>query len=161
MSAERRTLGDGPLPPGLPAWLAPLHRRVRGLVERLPVAPPSFLLAQVLDRVLLPRLPADAREALAARCVELRVSDFGLRVRLQLTPAGFVPARDDGEPALRIIAPANSYLRLLRGDEDPDRLFFERVLVMEGDTELGLVLKNTLDAIGPLWPFGVRAATAR
>jgi predicted lipid carrier protein YhbT len=23
---------------------------------------------------------------------------------------------------------------------------------MEGDTELGLVLKNTLDAIGPLWP---------
>ena len=22
---------------------------------------------------------------------------------------------------------------------------------MEGDTELGLVLKNTLDAIGPLW----------
>jgi predicted lipid carrier protein YhbT len=31
-------------------------------------------------------------------------------------------------------------------------MFFERVLVMEGDTELGLVLKNTLDAIGPLWP---------
>ena len=23
---------------------------------------------------------------------------------------------------------------------------------MEGDTELGLMLKNTLDAIGPLWP---------
>jgi predicted lipid carrier protein YhbT len=23
--------------------------------------------------------------------------------------------------------------------------------VMEGDTEMGLVLKNTLDAIGPLW----------
>lgn len=27
----------------------------------------------------------------------------------------------------------------------------ERVLVMEGDTEMGLVLKNTLDAIGSLW----------
>jgi predicted lipid carrier protein YhbT len=42
----------------------------------------------------------------------------------------------------------------MRGDDDPDRLFFERVLVMEGDTEMGLVLKNTLDAIGPLvrWP---------
>jgi O2-independent ubiquinone biosynthesis accessory factor UbiT len=24
--------------------------------------------------------------------------------------------------------------------------------VMEGDTEYGLILKNTLDAIGPLWP---------
>ena len=38
-----------------------------------------------------------------------------------------------------------------RGDDDADRLFFERALVMEGDTEMGLVLKNTLDAIGPLW----------
>ena len=41
--------------------------------------------------------------------------------------------------------------RLLRGEDDADRLFFERALVMEGDTEMGLVLKNTLDAIGPLW----------
>lgn len=140
------------VPAGLPAWLAPVHRRISSVVERLPVAPPSFMLAQVLNRVLLPRLPADARQALATRCVELRISDFGLRVRLHLTATGFAPARDGGEPALRIIAPATSYLRLLRGEDDPDRLFFERALVMEGDTELGLVLKNTLDAIGPLWP---------
>lgn len=140
------------VPAGLPAWLAPAHLRVRALVERLPVAPPSFVLARVLDRALLPRLPADARAALTGRCVELRVSDFGIRVRLQLGAAGFAPARDAGEPALRIVAPADSYLRLLRGEDDPDRLFFERALVMEGDTELGLVLKNTLDAIGPLWP---------
>ena len=31
--------------------------------------------------------------------------------------------------------------------EDPDTLFFSRRLVMEGDTELGLLVKNTLDAI--------------
>lgn len=121
-------------------------------VERLPVAPPSFVLAQALDRLLLPRLPADARAALAGRCVELEVSDFALRVRLQLAPDGFVTARDGPAPDLRIAAPAASYLRLLRGEDDPDRLFFERALVMEGDTELGLVLKNTLDAVGPLWP---------
>ena len=30
--------------------------------------------------------------------------------------------------------------------------FFDRVLMMEGDTELGLLLKNSLDALGPLWP---------
>jgi predicted lipid carrier protein YhbT len=143
---------EPPLPPGLPAWLAPGHRRIRAFVERLPTWPPSLALARVLDRVLLPRLPADARQALTGRCVELRVSDFGLRVRLQLGPGGFRPAGDHGEAELRIIAPSTSYLRLLRAEEDPDRLFFERALVMEGDTELGLVLKNTLDAIGPLWP---------
>ncbi len=140
------------VPAGLPAFLAPLHRRVCSVVERLPIAPPSFVLARVLDRVLLPRLPADARELLGRRCVELRVTDFGLRVRLQLVPGGFAPAADGGEPALRISATGASYLRLLRGEDDPDRMFFERQLVMEGDTELGLVLKNTLDAIGPLWP---------
>ena len=143
---------DRSVPPGLPAFLTPLHLRLRSLVQRLPVAPPSFLAARVLDRVLLPRWPADARRALAQRCVELVVTDFGLRVRLQLTSDGFAPARDQGEPALRISADGASYLRLLRGEDDPDRMFFERVLVMEGDTELGLVLKNTLDAIGPLWP---------
>jgi len=140
------------VPAGLPAFLAPLHRRISGWVERLPVTPPSFVIARVLDRVLLHRLPADARQALSHRCVELRVTDFGLRVRLQITPSGFAPVGDQGEAALRIAATADSYLRLLRGEDDPDRLFFERVLVMEGDTELGLVLKNTLDAIGPLWP---------
>ena len=140
------------VPAGLPAWLTPAHLRLSGWVARLPVAPPSFVLARVLDRVLLPRLPPAARQALSGRCVELQVSDFGLRVRLQLTPSGFAPGRDAGEPALRIVAPAASYLRLLRGEEDPDRLFFERALMMEGDTELGLVLKNTLDAMGPLWP---------
>ena len=31
--------------------------------------------------------------------------------------------------------------------EDPDTLFFSRRQSMQGDTELGLLLKNTLDAL--------------
>jgi predicted lipid carrier protein YhbT len=152
---------DHSLPAGLPAFLAPLHRRISALVERLPTAPPSFAAARVLDRVLLPRLPADARRALSERCIEIHVTDFGLRVRLQLLARGFAPAGDQREAALRIVAPSASYLRLLRGEDDPDQLFFERALVMEGDTELGLVLKNTLDAIGPLWPDWVPIGQGR
>lgn len=136
----------------LPAPLLALQRAAATAVSRLPPQPPAWLAARVLDRVLLPRLAADARTALAGACVELRVTDLGLRVRLRLAPQGFQPASWQGDAALRILAPAASYLRLLRGEDDPDRLFFERALVMEGDTELGLVLKNTLDAIGPLWP---------
>ncbi len=152
MNTAATSARASPLPPGMPQWLAPAHRRIAALVERLPSAPPSFVAAKLLDRVLLPRLPDDARQALAGHSVELRVSDFGIRVRLKIEAGGFVPAGDAGEPVLRIIAPTASYWRLLRGEEDPDRLFFERALVMEGDTELGLVLKNTLDAIGPIWP---------
>jgi predicted lipid carrier protein YhbT len=154
MNAANSTTRPAALPPGLPSFLAPAHRRVSAWVERLPSVPPSFVAARLLDRVLLPRLPDDARQALAGRSVELRVSDFGIRVRLRLEEARFVPAGDAAEPVLRIVAPSASFWRLLRGQADPDRLFFERALVMEGDTELGLVLKNTLDAIGPLWPLG-------
>lgn len=32
-------------------------------------------------------------------------------------------------------------------EEDPDTLFFSRRLRMEGDTDLGLLVKNTLDAV--------------
>jgi predicted lipid carrier protein YhbT len=139
------------LPPALAPLAARLHDRLRGIVEKLPTEPPSFVLAQALNRLLLPRLPADARTALSGRAVEVRVSDLGIRVRLQLGERGFAIAPRGAAEALRIVAPAASYLRLLRGEEDADRLFFERALVMEGDTEMGLVLKNTLDAIGPLW----------
>ncbi|HQY09335.1 MAG TPA: SCP2 sterol-binding domain-containing protein [Burkholderiaceae bacterium] len=140
-----------PLPPGLPVALGSIHRRICDLVEHLPSAPPSTLAAMALNRWLLHRLPDDARAALQGRVVALHVSDFGMRVRLRLEPAGFVAAADRGGSDLCIRATAGGYLRLARGDEDPDRLFFERELVMEGDTELGLVLKNSLDAIGPLW----------
>ena len=146
-------MNTGPQPhhSAAPAWSGRAAADIRPVVERLPVQPPSFVLAHLLDRVLLPRLQADARAALSGRTVEVAVSDLGLRVRLQLGAGGFGVAAARSVTALRIVAPVRSYWRLLRGEDDADRLFFERALVMEGDTEMGLVLKNTLDAIGPLW----------
>ncbi len=140
-----------PLPPRLPAWLAPLHRRAADLVERLPTAPPSAAMALALNRWLLPRLPEDARQALQGQVVTLAVKDWGLRLVMQLGSRGFVAAAGAAKPVLQIQATSEAYWQLAKGDQDPDRLFFERRLVMEGDTELGLVLKNTLDAIGPGW----------
>jgi predicted lipid carrier protein YhbT len=85
--------------------------------------------------------------------VVVAVTDLGLALRLQLhaAPGGFALAPSGSAAALRIAADAPTYWRLLRGEDDADRLFFERALVMEGDTEMGLVLKNTLDALGPVW----------
>ncbi len=128
---------------------------MRGLVARLPIRPPSVLLAAALNRMLLPQLPADATTQLSGHAVEIEVRDLGVRCRLILRDGRFHSAPDHGPATLRIAADTASYLRLLRGEDDADRLFFERALVMEGDTEYGLMLKNTLDAIGPLlhWPI--------
>lgn len=125
--------------------------RLRQVVRRLPVQPPSFVVARALDRLLWPRLDVSQRRLLAGRCVEVEVIEAGLRVRLVLGARGFAVAAGDMAPVVTVRAQAMALWRLLRGEDDADRLFFERALVMEGDTEFGLVLKNTLDAIGPLW----------
>ncbi|AKJ31065.1 ubiquinone anaerobic biosynthesis accessory factor UbiT [Caldimonas brevitalea] len=138
--------------PQLPWWrVTELAERLVPLVQRLPMQPPAVALALALNRWLLPRLPQDMRAALSGHTVEVAVLDLGLRLRLQLSSHGFGVAPRGAQPALRIAAAVPAYWRLLCGTDDADRLFFERALVMEGDTELGLVLKNTLDAIGPLW----------
>ena len=147
------SLRRGGLPlPTLPAPPAALRR----LVERLPIEPPSLVLALVLNRVLLPKLDAGARAALAGQAVEVCVTDFGVRCRLALDVRGFSPAAQGQPVRLRVAAPGHAFWRMAAGDEDADTLFFERVLVMEGDTEYGLLLKNTLDAVGPLVPGFLR-----
>lgn len=128
-----------------------LAARLRPLLQRLPMHPPSVALATALNRLLLPKLPRDAREALTDRPVAVDVTDLGLSLKLELGREGFAVARTGRATVLRIAAAAPAFWRLLAGQDDADRLFFERQLVMEGDTEMALVLKNTLDALGPLW----------
>jgi predicted lipid carrier protein YhbT len=139
--------------------LPPPPEAIKRLIERLPTQPPSLLLSLALNRALLPKLDPGIRAALAGRRVEVHVGDYGLRFVLQLGDRGFVPSPSGPAPDLRIRATAAAFLSLAEGVEDADTLFFERKLVMEGDTELGLLLKNTLDAIGPLvtLPAGQRA----
>jgi len=150
-----------PLPAPLAGLLGAAFGGARRIVERLPPQPPSFVLAQALNRALLPRLDPASRAALAQRAVEVRVTDLGLRFRLILTGRGFAVASGAAHPALRIAAPAAALHALATGRDDADTLFFERRLVMEGDTEYGLLLKNTLDAIGPLDPLDLLPAPLR
>lgn len=57
-----------------------------------------------------------------------------------------VVACGNARPDVTISATANDFLALALRREDPDTLFFSRRLAIEGDTEIGLLLKNTLDA---------------
>lgn len=139
------------LPMGLDLGLS-LAARFKPVLARLPMHPPALALATALNRLLLPKLDPDARQALGNKGVNVEITDLGLSLKLLLGDKGFAALRGSQAIALRIAASAPSFCRLLSGQDDADRLFFERQLVMEGDTEMGLVLKNTLDALGPLWP---------
>lgn len=136
----------------VPAWL-------RQIVSRLPSWPPSLVAAQALNRLWWPLVDSETQKALSGRVVELCVDDMGLVFRLMAGPQGLAPASGGQPVVLRLKASAPIYWRLLQGRDDPDTLFFDRLMVMEGDTEFGLLLKNTLDAVGPpRWPTGGKAS---
>ncbi len=124
-----------------------LPPQLADVVARLPAAPPSQAFAAVANRLLWPALKTLDWQPLAGRRYAIRVKDLGLSLRFTVTQNGF--RRDDGVPDLTVSATARDFLLLLARREDPDTLFFSRRLVSEGDTELGLTVKNLLDALDP------------
>lgn len=122
-------------------------RPVGRLLSLMPSFPGSLLFASAANLVLKDRLPEDVQQAIAGKLLRLTVTDAKLDFDFAWTRSGFVPAWSGGQPDLTIAAGAHDFILLAQRREDPDTLFFSRRLVMEGDTELGLLLKNTLDAM--------------
>jgi predicted lipid carrier protein YhbT len=120
---------------------------VRAAFSRLPQLPHSMALAALLTAVLRPLLAEDVRRALLGRVVEIDVTDAGIRARVRLAGLAFLPVAANRPFALAIRAEARDFWLLATRQEDPDTLFFGRRLLMEGDTELGLTVKNALDAL--------------
>lgn len=124
-----------------------LPRFIGGINARLPQLPPTLGLTSALNLALGRVLPRETLEPLTGKLVCLRVTDGGLTLLFTLTPKGFRPAVSTARPDLTITARTRDFIALALREEDPDTLFFNRRLVMEGDTDLGLLVKNTLDAI--------------
>lgn len=116
-------------------------------VARLPQMPPTLLLVTGLNLALGRILPREPLEPLVGKRLRIRVFDAGLSLDFGLTARGFVPNAQNLTPDLVISATARDFLALVLREEDPDTLFFSRRLLMEGDTDLGLLVKNTLDAV--------------
>jgi O2-independent ubiquinone biosynthesis accessory factor UbiT len=115
---------------------------------RLPAFPGSVLFAAGLNLVVAPQLPADVRAALEGKSVRILVRETGLRFDVSWRGTRFAPLRGvAAAPDLAIGASARDFMLLAQRHEDPDTLFFARRLTMEGDTELGLLVKNTIDAL--------------
>jgi predicted lipid carrier protein YhbT len=105
------------------------------------------LLVTALNKVLAKELPADVRQYLLGKKLRIHVTDARLTFDFTCTGVRFVASTKQDTTDLTISANAQDFLRLAQRQEDPDTLFFNRRLSMEGDTELGLVVKNAIDAL--------------
>ncbi len=139
-----RNLVKGPHP-RLPAFTvpAPLAR----INARLPKLPPTLALTTALNLAPESMLPRAPLAPLTDRRLCLHVTDAGLRLDFTLAANGrFRPCRAGAPPEMVISASLRDFIALALGEEDADTLFFARRLLMEGDTQLGVLVKNTLSS---------------
>jgi len=130
-----------------PAFTLPAA--LRALVRRLPEAPPAHALALALNLALARGiLRRDALEPLEGRVIRIEARDALSGACLQYSRGRFAAGRPPADATIR--AALADFVALGLRREDPDTLFFTRRLVIEGDTDLGLVAKNALDAAD--WP---------
>ena len=117
--------------------------------KKLPQWPHAIALITGLNAALkIKLLPEDSLELLEGRRFLIEVLDTGGRACFTFRDGLFRPLfPHPDETDLTIRANVSAYLQLLARQEDPDTLFFNRELSIEGDTELGLVVKNMLDAL--------------
>ena len=107
----------------------------------------SVALVSALNLLVRHKLPAELFERLAGREVAVQVGDSAVGASFRIHGRHFVPMRPTGMPYLRFIASARDFALLAAREADPDTLFFNRRLVVEGDTEAALLVKNALDCV--------------
>ncbi|RBQ34683.1 ubiquinone anaerobic biosynthesis accessory factor UbiT [Rahnella variigena] len=111
---------------------------------------PFALQRQVLQQVLswqLRQALADGElDFLEGRWLKIEVSDLSLTWLMSVQESKLVIA-ERGEADVSFSGNANDLILIAARKEDPDTLFFQRRLRIEGDTELGLYVKNLMDSI--------------
>jgi len=121
---------------------------LRALLGRLPQRPPAMAVAFALNALQCAGLLSrEALAPLAGRVLCIEVPDAGVRARMAYGTGGFRTLPPAGAADATIRATLADFAALALRREDPDTLFFTRRLVIEGDTDLGLVAKNALDAV--------------
>jgi predicted lipid carrier protein YhbT len=130
--------------------------KLPALVARICVHLPQWPHAMTLTAGLnaaarMKLLPMDSLELLEGRSFLVEVLDTGGRACFTYRAGLFRPLFSATlTPDLSFRANLSAFMQLLARQEDPDTLFFNRELSIEGDTELGLIVKNMLDAVE--WP---------
>lgn len=77
----------------------------------------------------------------------LEVSDASRSLCIQLQNGRLKVSGCDGQPDLVFKGPIASFITLALKEDDPDSLFFNRKLMISGDTALGLEIKNFIDRL--------------
>ena len=116
------------------------------LLTRLPAYPASLAFVSAFNLTVWKSLQELEWDALQGRRFCIHIRDLGIRLGFAVGRSG-LQAHATGEADVTFTATLMDFIRLAMRLEDPDTLFFNRRLLIEGDTDLGLRTKNMLDGV--------------
>ena len=116
-------------------------------LKLLPDKHHSMALSLFLNKILSFQIKDGELDFLTSRRLRIEVSDTSINYYIGFKNNKLIPLEHMDNIDLSIKSTTYDFLTLAARQQDPDTLVFQRRLIMLGDTELGLELKNFLDGI--------------
>ena len=116
-------------------------------VKRLPGSLQERMMLETLKKVFHEALEESDFTFLEHRWLEVHVQDIGFKSYISFKEGSLQVASDVSNPDVCFTGNLNDLILIAARKEDPDTLFFQRRLLIEGDTELGLEVKNLIDSV--------------
>ena len=105
------------------------------------------LLVTTLNRMFKDEIKQGELDFLQGKIINISIEDAGIEYSFTLINDRLAAADKNDSADLILQGTVYNYLLLASRQEDTDTLFFSRRLHMQGDTELGLYVKNFLDGM--------------
>lgn len=121
-------------------------RFLRMPLQWVPFGVQQQALEQLLGWMFRQAMEDGELDFLQHRWLQVEVPDLNLSWFVSVQNAQLVVAKQ-AQPDVIFRGNTNELILIAARVEDPDTLFFQRRLTIEGDTELGLYVKNLLDAL--------------
>ena len=122
--------------------------RVLPWASHVPFFVQRLTLQRSLNQIFTHAMEDDLFEMLEGRWMRLQVNDLNLSWCLSKDPdKNRLLIKNHAPVEVTISGNWREFLLLASRQEDPDTLFFRRRLQIDGDTELGLAVKNMIDSL--------------
>ena len=122
--------------------------RILPFATHVPFFLQRLTLQRSLNQVFAQAMKDELFDILEQRWMRLQVNDLNLSWCLSKDPnSNRLLIKDRAPVEVTISGNWREFLLLASRQEDPDTLFFRRRLQIDGDTELGLAVKNMIDSL--------------
>ena len=132
----------------IPEFVRPIAKTVVGIPGRLiPYPVQKQVLSVVLNQAFREPLHHGELDFLEGAKVRIKVTDLCIDWLIKVGGDRFTPVARELDDDVCISGESPDFILLATRRADPDTLFFQRRIRIEGDTELGLGVKNTMDSM--------------